>query len=65
MISLASLPFLGFLVGVVFVNRVTPFIFGFPFVLAWLLAWIVLTSLVMWAIYRLDPENFVEEEVTQ
>jgi uncharacterized membrane protein len=65
LIALAALPFLGFLVGAIFFNRVTPFIFGFPRLLAWLLLWIVLTSVVMATIYRLDPENAVEEEVNQ
>ena len=65
LLSLAALPFIGFLVGVTFVNRVTPFIFGFPCLLAWVLLWIVLTSIVMGAIYRLDPDNAIKEEVEQ
>jgi hypothetical protein len=54
---LALLPFLAMLVGPFFVNRVTPYIFGMPFLLAWLVAWIVLTAAIMAVIFRLDPEN--------
>ena len=45
------------LVGVIFFNRVTPFIFGLPLLLAWLLLWILLTSAIMALIYWLDPAN--------
>jgi uncharacterized membrane protein len=55
--ALALLPFLGFLVGAIYFNQVTPLVIGFPRLLAWLVLWIVLTSLIMSAIYYLDPEN--------
>lgn len=35
-------------------DRVDPTILGIPFNLAWLLCWIVLTSLCLWAAYRLE-----------
>ena len=35
--ALAALPFLGILVGSVFLNRVTPLVLGLPLLLAWLL----------------------------
>jgi hypothetical protein len=54
---LAVLPFLGLLVGPVFLNRVTPFIFGLPLLLAWIVLWLVLTPLLMAIVYRLDPAN--------
>ncbi len=54
---LALLPFLGFLVGAIFFNQVTPLVFGFPRLLAWLVLWIVLTSCIMSVIYFLDPQN--------
>jgi hypothetical protein len=54
---LALLPFLAMLAGPFFVNRVTPYIFGMPFLLAWLVAWIVLTAAIMAVIFRLDSEN--------
>ena len=54
---LAILPFLGMLVGAIFLNRVTPLILGLPLLLAWLLLWILLTSVIMAVIYLLDPAN--------
>ncbi len=54
---LAALPFLGILVGSIFLNRVNPLIAGLPTLLAWLVMWVVLTSAIMGLIYLLDPEN--------
>ncbi len=54
---LAALPFLGILVGAIFFNRVDPLIAGLPLMLAWMVMWVVLTSLIMGLIYLLDPEN--------
>jgi hypothetical protein len=54
---LALLPFLAMLIGPFFTNRVTPTIFGLPFLLAWLVAWILLTAAIMAVIFRLDPAN--------
>lgn len=54
---LGSLPFAGILVGVFFVNRVTPYVLGLPFLLFWMVAWAVLTAILMLVVYRLDPNN--------
>lgn len=54
---LAVLPFLGILVGAPFLNRVTPMILGMPLLLAWIVMWIVLTSVIMTIIYLCDPAN--------
>ena len=54
---LAALPFLGLLGGIPFANRVTPFVLGMPFILFWIVLWVVLTSVIMWVIYALDPIN--------
>jgi hypothetical protein len=54
---LALLPFLGMLGGPFFVNRVTPYVLGMPFLLAWFVAWILLTAAIMAVIFRLDPAN--------
>ena len=58
---LAALPFLGLLGGMVFANRVEPLVLGLPFVLFWILTWIVLTSVVMALMYVLDPANREDE----
>ncbi|WP_345816363.1 DUF3311 domain-containing protein [Paraburkholderia sp. PREW-6R] len=54
---LAALPFIGILLGVPFVNRVEPLMLGMPFVLAWIVMWVVLSSIIMGVIYLLDGTN--------
>nr|WP_297386557.1 DUF3311 domain-containing protein [uncultured Roseateles sp.] len=51
---LALLPVLHALAGVTVANRVQPFVLGLPFFMAWTIAGMLLTALVMAAIYRLD-----------
>ena len=58
---LAVVPFLALLVGPFFVNQPTPLILGLPFLLAWIVAWILLTSLIMAVIYLNDPANLEDE----
>lgn len=58
---LAALPFLGLLGGMVFANRVEPLVLGLPFVLFWILTWVVLTPVVMGVVYVLDPANREDE----
>ncbi len=41
-------------VGVPFVNRIEPTIFGVPFILCWILAWIALMPVFLWSIGRLE-----------
>jgi Protein of unknown function (DUF3311) len=54
---LAVLPFIGILVGVPFVNRVEPIVFGMPLLLAWIVMWVVLTSVLLAIVYACDPAN--------
>ena len=54
---LAVLPFIGILLGIVFANRVEPLVLGMPFALAWIVLWVILTSIIMAVIYHLDPSN--------
>ncbi|MFL6556157.1 MAG: DUF3311 domain-containing protein [Bacillus sp. (in: firmicutes)] len=58
---LALIPFIGLLGGVPFANKVTPYIFGMPFVLFYIVLWVVLTSGIMAIIFKLDPANKEEE----
>jgi len=51
---LAALPALCMLGGVPFANRVEPYVLGLPFLLFWILLWVVVTSGVMGLIYALD-----------
>jgi hypothetical protein len=58
---LAALPFIGILGGIFFVNRVTPLVLGMPFVLAWIVLWVILSAAIMAVVYRLDPTNRRED----
>ena len=51
---LAFLPMLGLLGGVWFANRTEPYVFGLPFLLFWIVMWVVLASAIMWTIWALD-----------
>jgi uncharacterized protein DUF3311 len=54
---LAVVPFLALIVGPFFVNRTHPLVLGLPVLLAWIVAWILLTSLIMAVIYVADREK--------
>jgi len=50
---LAFVPFVAVCLAVPLWDRIDPLIFGLPFNLAWLIAWIPLTSLCLGGVYRL------------
>ena len=54
---LAFVPFLGILIGAIFLGDDSSLILGLPVLFAWLIAWIVLTSIIMAIIYLCDPAN--------
>ncbi|WP_018131824.1 DUF3311 domain-containing protein [Effusibacillus pohliae] len=54
---LALLPFLAILGGVSFVNQTAPYVLGMPFLLFWIVMWVVLTSVIMAIVFKLDPAN--------
>ena len=54
---LAALPGLLILFGVPFANRVQARVLGMPFLLAWIVGCVLLTSLVMAIVGRLDDEH--------
>jgi len=51
---LGLLPFVAMCFSVALWDRIDPMILGLPFNLAWLLGWIVFTSLCLWAAYRVE-----------
>jgi hypothetical protein len=55
--ALALLPFIAMLVGPFFLNQVESTIFGMPFLLAWLVGWILISAAIMAVIFRFDPVN--------
>ncbi|SDM53675.1 Protein of unknown function [Fictibacillus solisalsi] len=54
---LALIPFIGLLGGTYFANKVTPYLFGMPFLLGYCVIWVVITTVIMVVIYKLDPKN--------
>ena len=53
---LLLIPYVG-LLWVPFYNVKTPELFGFPFFYWYQLAWVPLTSLLIWAVYRSLPHD--------
>ena len=62
---LALLPVLGMLGGLPFANRVYPLVLGLPFLMAWLVGWVVATSGIMAWILRLDRLNGIATDQVQ
>ncbi|HWC95997.1 MAG TPA: DUF3311 domain-containing protein [Candidatus Sulfopaludibacter sp.] len=53
-LALGLVPFAAMCFSVSLWDRVEPMILGLPFNLFWLICWIVLSSVCLWAAYRLD-----------
>jgi len=53
----ATIPFLTLVFALPFVNRIEPVILGLPFVLFWILLWVVLTPAVLWAAYKIEKKH--------
>lgn len=56
-IALAGLPFVGILGGAGFANRTEPYVLGLPFLMAWIVIWVVASSAIMAVVFALDPVN--------
>lgn len=61
---LLLLPFVG-LLWVPFYNFVDPTLFGFPFFYWYQLAWVPITSLLIWLVYRSRPHDDEAEETSK
>jgi hypothetical protein len=59
---LALLPALGMLGGLSWANRVYPLILGLPFLMAWLVGWVVVTAGIMAFILRMDRREGLTNE---
>jgi hypothetical protein len=51
-VGLALVPVLALTVGIPFANRLEPRIFGLPFLLAYIVIWILLTPVFLFVVYR-------------
>ncbi|MCM2534099.1 DUF3311 domain-containing protein [Neobacillus pocheonensis] len=59
---LVLIPFLAQLVALPLVNKIHPFIFGFPLFHFWLLIWMLLTPVFTWAVYKIQKSRGEFEE---
>jgi uncharacterized protein DUF3311 len=59
-LALALIPFAAMCFSVSLWDRVEPTVFGLPFNLSWLIAWIVLTPLCMAIAYRIEAARSAE-----
>jgi Protein of unknown function (DUF3311) len=55
--ALSTLPFIGILGGIFFVNDVEPYVLGLPFALFWVTLWVLITAAIMAMVYRLDHRS--------
>ncbi len=53
-LAVALVPFGAMCFSVPLWDRLHPMVLGMPFNMFWLLAWIVLTSVCLWAAYRIE-----------
>jgi hypothetical protein len=61
---LAAVPAIGMLGGVPFANRVHTLVLGLPFLLLWILGWVIATSACMGMLYLLDRRRQPDSEVS-
>jgi hypothetical protein len=62
---LALIPFVAMCFSVSLWDRVHPMLLGLPFNMIWLIAWIVLSSLCMWGVYRIEGARSSKDGATQ
>jgi hypothetical protein len=53
-VLLGLIPFTAMCFSVPLWDRIDPMLFGLPFNLFWLISWIVLSTVCMWAAYRVE-----------
>ena len=54
---LGSIPFLMLVFALPFVNRLEPVILGMPFLLFWIMAWVIMTPVILFLAYRLERKT--------
>ena len=59
---LGSVPFIMLVFALPLVNRIKPMILGFPFILFWILVWVILTPLILLCAYLLEKKFNRPEE---
>ncbi len=51
---LAAIPIVALTLAVPLVNRVEPRFFGLPFLLSWIVMWVLLTPAFLWMVTRME-----------
>jgi len=59
---LGAIPFIMLVFALPLVNRVKPIILGMPFLLFWILAWVVATPLILFCAYLLEKRFNAPEQ---
>ncbi|PEL09952.1 DUF3311 domain-containing protein [Bacillus sp. AFS017336] len=54
---LALIPFIAILGFSSWANQVDPYVLGMPFLLFWVVLWTVISTPIMWIIYKLDSTS--------
>lgn len=55
-LMLGAIPFVMLVFALPLVNRINPVIFGLPFLLFWILVWVMLTPLILFFANRLEKK---------
>ena len=56
-LAMAFIPALALVAGLPFVNRLEPVVLGLPFLLSWILGWVLATPLFLAAAYALTSRD--------
>lgn len=59
---LVIFPLLALTVGIYFANRVEPFVMGLPFLMFWIVGWVIISALIMLLVNILDSKNSKEKQ---
>jgi len=59
---LGTTPFITLVFALPLVNRIKPMILGLPFMLFWILTWVILTPLILFVAYTLEKKFNIPEE---
>lgn len=51
------IPGIALTIGVPFANHLNPRVVGLPFILAYIVFWIIVTPAFMWTVYKMEHRN--------
>ncbi|MFB0565223.1 MAG: DUF3311 domain-containing protein [Candidatus Aminicenantaceae bacterium] len=61
-LMLGAIPFITLAFALPLVNRIEPIILGLPFILFWIISWVVLTPFILLTAYLLEKRYNTPEE---